>query len=231
MGCHALPWLPVFPTPTCFMNTILIADHHPVVSEGIGSIIRMNPALEVVGKVTNGQELFKFLSQKKPNVLIIELDLPEINGINALRTIKKEYPEVKILVFSFHAEEMYALSAIKAGAAGYISKTAEPKTLESAIYQVARGGIYLNKKITDKLNSGITKGKSLMANFKKLSTREAEVLSLISAGKRNKDIAETLNINEKTVSTYKTRLLKKLNVDNVADLITRTRLLQLNDLT
>lgn len=213
------------------MNTVLIADHHPVVSEGIGSIIRMNPALEIIGKVTNGNELYKFLSRQVPNVLIIELDLPEINGINALRTIKKEYPEVRILVFSFHPEEMYALSTIKAGAAGYISKTAEPKTLESAIYQVARGGIYLNKKITEKINSGITKGKTLVERYKKLSTREAEVLSLISAGKRNKDIAETLHINEKTVSTYKTRLLKKLNVDNVADLITRSRLLQLNDST
>lgn len=221
----------VFPTPTCFMNTILIADHHPVVSEGIGSIIRMNPALEIIGKVTNGNELFKFLARQVPTVLILELDLPEIHGINAIRTLKKEYSELRILVFSYHAEEMYALSAIKAGASGYISKTTDSKTLESAIYQVARGGIYLNKKITEKLNTGMSKGKSLITKFKKLSTREIEVLNLISAGKRNKDIAETLHINEKTVSTYKTRLLKKLNVDNVADLITRSRLLEINPST
>lgn len=221
----------VFSTPTCFMNTILIADHHPVVSEGIGSIIRMNPALEIIGKVTNGNELFKFLSRQPPTVLIMELDLPEIQGINAIRTLKKEYPEVRILIFSYHAEEMYALSAIKAGASGYISKTTEPKTLETAIYQVARGGIYLSKKISEKLNNGMSKGKSLITKFKKLSTREIEVLNLISAGKRNKDIAEALKINEKTVSTYKTRLLKKLNVDNIADLITRSRLLEINPAT
>lgn len=213
------------------MNTILIADHHPVVSEGIGSIIRMNPALEIIGKVTNGNELFKFLSRQPPTVLIMELDLPEIQGINAIRTLKKEYPEVRILIFSYHAEEMYALSAIKAGASGYISKTTEPKTLETAIYQVARGGIYLSKKISEKLNNGMSKGKSLITKFKKLSTREIEVLNLISAGKRNKDIAEALKINEKTVSTYKTRLLKKLNVDNIADLITRSRLLEINPAT
>ncbi|MGY5848929.1 response regulator [Salegentibacter sp. F14] len=213
------------------MNTILIADHHPVVSEGIGSIIRMNPALEIIGKVTNGNELFKFLTQQIPTVLVLELDLPEIHGINAIRTLKKEYPALRILIFSYHAEELYALSAIKAGASGYISKTTDPETLESAIYQVARGGIYLNKKITEKLNTGMSKGKSLITKFKKLSTREIEVLNLISAGKRNKDIAETLNINEKTVSTYKTRLLKKLNVDNVADLITRSRLLEINPST
>jgi DNA-binding NarL/FixJ family response regulator len=105
---------------------------------------------------------------------------------------------------------------------------AKPEELEKAIYQVARGGIYLNKKITDKLNAGMSPGRNLIAKFKKLSTRESEVLNLISSGKRNKDIAEALSINEKTVSTYKTRLLKKLQVDNVADLITRSRLLQIS---
>ena len=96
-----------------------------------------------------------------------------------------------------------------------------------AITQVARGGIYLNRNITERINSGMSHGNSLISKFKKLSTRESEVLNLISNGKRNKDIAEALDINEKTVSTYKTRLLKKLKVDNIADLIHQTRLLQL----
>ncbi|MFO7720814.1 MAG: response regulator transcription factor, partial [Gillisia sp.] len=99
--------------------------------------------------------------------------------------------------------------------------------LQMAITQVARGGIYLNRNITERINSGISQSNSLISKFKKLSTREAEVLNLISNGKRNKDIAEALDINEKTVSTYKTRLLKKLKVDNIADLIHQTRLLQL----
>ncbi|MFZ0490468.1 MAG: response regulator transcription factor [Salegentibacter sp.] len=210
------------------MYSVLIADHHPIISKGIGSVLRNNPALEINGSVTTGDELFSYLQNKVPDVLIMELDLPKINGINALRTIKKEYPQTKILIYSCHPEEMYALSAIKAGAAGYISKTVRTDKLEAAIYQVARGGIYLNQQITQRLNSGISQGKGLVARFKRLSTRETEVLNLISSGKRNKDIAEALSINEKTVSTYKTRLLKKLRVDNVADLITQARLLQLN---
>ncbi len=210
------------------MSTVLIADHHPVVHEGIRCILKNNPALEVVGSVHSGMELYGFLSERQPDVLVIEIDLPEINGINALRTIKNDYTKTKILVCTGHPEEVYALSAIKAGAAGYISKMAKPEELEKAIYQVARGGIYLNKKITDKLNAGMSPGRNLIAKFKKLSTRESEVLNLISSGKRNKDIAEALSINEKTVSTYKTRLLKKLQVDNVADLITRSRLLQIS---
>ncbi|MFD1096768.1 response regulator [Salegentibacter chungangensis] len=209
------------------MYSVLIADHHPIISKGIGSVLRNNPALEISGSVTNGDDLYTRLNEKEPDVLIMELDLPQLNGINALRKIKQEHPGTKILIYSCHPEEMYALSAIKAGAAGYISKTALPDQLESAIYQVARGGIYLNKNITQKLNSGISQGRNLVAKFKKLSTRETEVLNLLASGKRNKDIAEALSINEKTVSTYKTRLLKKLNVDNVADLITQARLLQL----
>lgn len=210
------------------MYRVLIADHHPIVAEGIKCILMNNPALQVTGRVSSGNQLFSQLDKESPDVLIIELDLPQINGINAIRRIKQEYPDVKTLIFSSHPEEMYALSTIKAGAAGYISKHSDNETLEKAIYQVARGGIYLNRKITEKLNSGVTRGKGLITKFKKLSTRESEVLNLLSSGKRNKDIAEALDINEKTVSTYKTRLLKKLKVDNVADLITQSRLLQLN---
>lgn len=209
------------------MSTILIADHHPITHKGISSLIIDQNELDVIGNVTNGNDLVKSLRAQTPEVLVIEIDLPEINGITALRTIKTEFPRIRILVFSCHPEEMYALSAIKAGASGYLAKTASTESLFNAILQVARGGIYLNKNITDKINSGATNGNGLIAKFKKLSTREMEVLNLLSNGKRNKDIAEALDINEKTVSTYKTRLLKKLKVDNLADLINQSRLLQL----
>lgn len=209
------------------MSTILIADHHPITREGITSLLLDQHELNVIGNVTNGNDLFNSLKIHSPEVLVIEIDLPEINGITALRTIKTEFPRIKILVYSCHPEEMYALSAIKAGASGYLSKTASTEKLNNAIQQVARGGIYLNKNITDRINSGASSGNGLIAKFKKLSTRETEVLNLLSNGKRNKDIAEALDINEKTVSTYKTRLLKKLKVDNLADLINQSRLLQL----
>lgn len=209
------------------MSTILIADHHPITRVGITSLLSENDDLEVIGNVTSGQELFKFLKNKIPDVLVMEIDLPEINGITALRTIKTQFPGTKMLIFSCHPEEMYALSSIKAGASGYLSKTVPTENLQQAIQQVARGGIYLNKNITEKINSGVSQGNGLISKFKKLSTREAEVLNMLATGKRNKEIAEALDINEKTVSTYKTRLLKKLKVDNLADLIHQTRLLQL----
>lgn len=209
------------------MNKVLIADHHPITRLGISALLESDGSYEVVGKVTNGKELEKALRQGIPDVLIMEIDLPEVNGITALRTIKADHPGTRILILSCHPEEMYALNAIKAGASAYLSKTASTETIKEAIHQVARGGIYLNKEISDRLNSGISRTNNLISRYKKLSTREIEVLNLLSTGKRNKDIAEALDINEKTVSTYKTRLLKKLKVDNLADLITQSRLLQL----
>ncbi len=209
------------------MSSILIADHHPITREGISSLLKENDDLNIIGSVTSGTDLFKFLKNTIPDVLVMEIDLPEINGISALRTIKTQYPGTKMLIFTCHPEEMYALSAIKAGASGYLSKTVSTISLQQAIQQVARGGIYLNKNITDKINTGFAQSNSLISKFKKLSTREAEVLNMLASGKRNKDIADALEINEKTVSTYKTRLLQKLKVDNLADLIHQTRLLQL----
>ena len=209
------------------MNKILIADHHPITTTGISALLEGETAYDIIGEVNSGKQLFQFLSQKLPDVLILEIDLPEINGFTALRRIKKEYP-TKILVFSCHPEEMYALSAIKAGAAAYLSKTVSTEVLKKALDQVARGGIFLSKEINDRLYDGNTKSYSLVSRYKRLSTREIEVLNLLSTGKRNKEIAEALCINEKTVSTYKTRLLKKLRVDNLADLINQSRLLQLS---
>lgn len=209
------------------MTKILIADHHPITRMGISSLLEREGVYEIVGKVTNGKDMFKALRSQNPDVLILEIDLPDINGITALRTIKSENPGTKILILSCHPEEMYALNSIKAGAAAYLSKTASTEILKEAVHQVARGGIYLNKEISDKINSGSARSNNLVSRYKKLSTREIEVLNLLSSGKRNKDIAEALNINEKTVSTYKTRLLKKLRVDNLADLINQSRLLQI----
>ena len=209
------------------MSSILIADHHPITRAGITALLSENKDLEVIGSVSSGNDLFKFLKNKIPDVLVMEIDLPEINGITALRTIKSQFPGTKMLIFTCQPEEMYALSAIKAGASGFLSKTVSTDNLQKAIQQVARGGIYLNKEITDKINSGFSQSNSLISKFKRLSTREAEVLNMLASGKRNKDIADALDINEKTVSTYKTRLLQKLKVDNLADLIHQTRLLQL----
>jgi DNA-binding NarL/FixJ family response regulator len=160
------------------------------------------------------------------DILILEIDIPNLNSITALKAIKREFPHIKILVLSCHPEEMYALSAIKYGASGYVAKTADVERIINAITQVQKGGIYLNEALSQRLVNDGNATQGLAYKYKKLSSREIEVLNLLSNGKRNKEIAADLDINEKTVSTYKMRLLKKLEAQNVAELIKHARLLQ-----
>lgn len=210
------------------MNKVLIADHHPITRKGIASILTQEGNYEVTGYVNDGNDLLNALTTKEVDILILEIDIPNLNSITALKAIKREFPHIKILILSCHPEEMYALSAIKYGAAGYVAKTAALERVVNAINQVQRGGIYLNEALSQRLISDGNATQGLAHKYKKLSSREIEVLNLLSNGKRNKEIAADLDINEKTVSTYKMRLLKKLEAQNVAELIKHARLLQDN---
>lgn len=206
---------------------LIIADHHPIIRKGISCLLRKSDEFEIVGKAQNMDELNSVLEQSRADILIMELELPQLNGVSTLRYIKKEYPKLRILIFSHLAEEIYALRCIKTGAAGFLSKSASSKVLLKALKRLAKGGIYLNEELNSSFSQRSVGESSAINRYKKLSTREIEVLNMLSSGKRNKDIAEALDINEKTVSTYKTRLLTKLKVDNIADLINQARLFRL----
>ncbi|MBT8310733.1 MAG: response regulator transcription factor [Flavobacteriaceae bacterium] len=208
------------------MIKVLVVDHHPIVRKGIIKMFESSPEIDVVGEADNGKELFNFIDNHRVDIVISEIDLPQLNGITALRTLKKDHHEVKVIIFSSHPEEIYAVSTIKAGAAGYLHKSASTDTLKEAILKVYRGGIYISNNLAQRLAFDENGSKSSKL-YKKLSTREVEVLRLLSSGKKNKEIAKELEINEKTVSTYKARLLKKLNVTNLVDLINQARHLEL----
>lgn len=211
------------------MTQLTIADHHPIIKEGLENILKDHDFL-IANLVLDGENLQASLEANIPDLLILEIDLPNLQGLSSIKTLRKRFPGIKILIFSQHPEEMYALSSIKAGAMGYVGKLADIRTVRSAILQVVKGGIYLNENLSDMLAQSETNTNNLAYRYKKLSSRETEVLNMLSAGKRNKDIAETLNINEKTVSTYKTRLLRKLDAGSLAELIQQARLLQTSDL-
>ena len=115
------------------MKKIVIADHHPVTRKGITCMLKKDENFQIVGKANNGTELYKTLEEVEPDILIMEIDMPQINGINALRSIKQKFPELRVLIFSTHPEEIYALRAIKSGAAGYVPKSASSKILLKAL--------------------------------------------------------------------------------------------------
>jgi len=208
------------------MITVLIADSHPIVRLGIKQVLSTASDFEVIGDVSSTSELFRTLEKVSPDVVMLEMDIPEINGIATLRKIKQEFPSTKVLMYSGQSEDVYALSTIRAGAFGYLSKTADVDYIISAIKKVAEGNMFITNELAQRLafDEGTQKPRRF---FRKLSTREVEVLKLLASGKRNKEVAEGLNLNEKTVSTYKARLMRKLNVDNLVDLLQQAKALEL----
>lgn len=208
------------------MIKVLIADSHPVVRLGIKKVLESSSDIEIIADVSTTEALFESLKKVSPDVIILEMDIPEINGIAALRKLKSEFPEIKTLMFSGQSEDVYALSTIRAGAYGYLSKTADLDYIVSAVKKVSEGNMFITNELAQRLafDEGTQKPRRF---FRKLSSREVEVLKLLASGKRNKEVAEGLNLNEKTVSTYKARLMKKLNVDNLVDLLQQAKALEL----
>jgi len=208
------------------MIKVLIADNHPVVRLGIKNVLESSSDIKVIADVATTTELFESLKSAKPDVVILEMDIPEINGIATLRKLKSEFPNIKTLMYSGQSEDVYALSTIRAGAFGYLSKTADLNYIVTAVKKVSEGNMFITNELAQRLafDEGTQKPRRF---FRKLSSREVEVLKLLASGKRNKEVAEGLGLNEKTVSTYKARLMKKLNVDNLVDLLQQAKALEL----
>lgn len=208
------------------MIKVLIADNHPIIRMGVKHVLDSASGIKVVDSASTTEELFEKLEKITPDVVMLEMDIPEINGIATLRKIKKEFPDVKVLMYSGQSEDVYALSTIRAGAFGYLSKTSDIDYLIMAVKKVSEGNMFITNELAQRLafDEGTQKPRRF---FRKLSSREVEVLKLLASGKRNKDVALGLNLNEKTVSTYKARLMKKLNVDNMVDLLQQAKALEL----
>ena len=196
------------------MDTIkvVIADDHAVIRKGINLFVDQADDIDIVGEAEDGEELLKLLKTVKPDVLLLDIDMPKINGISALRQIDLKHSTIKIVMVSMHPEEIYGKTSMKLGAVGYVSKNKDPKEILDAIRIVNAGKLYFNSGSHERRSNDLEP-------LRKLSKRESEVLKLISAGKANKDIAVELNISDKTVSTYKLRLMTKLGANSLVDLV------------
>jgi len=209
------------------MIRVFVADSHPIIFKGIKAVFRDSTEISIEGKGVHSTELVHFLKTKKADVVLLELALVGFEGIHILEKLKEKYTKVKFLVFSSLQEEMYAVSALKAGASGYLSKTNSLSHLREAILKVSSGGVY----ITNELATIIAFNESNQnprAVLDKLSAREIQVLRLVAKGIRNKEIAATLQISDKTVSTYRARLMKKIGAKNLVELIEKTQHIDLD---
>jgi len=205
------------------MIKLLVADNHPIIRKGLEHLFSASSNIKIVGSVNDGDDILDFIKNNDVDVILTETDFPKLNGLTVLRYLKKDYPDIKTIIFSGQPEEVYGINAIKAGASGFISKAVNIITINEAVLKVYDGGIYLSDTLTQQLAFGAKSNKS-GAFYKKLSTRESEVLKLLTIGRKNKEISKELDINEKTVSTYKARLMRKLKVNNLVDLVNQAKL-------
>ena len=180
-----------------------------------------DPGIEIVGEAENGHEAIRAVGQLTPHLVLMDLTMPEMNGMEAITEIKRRYPNVLVLVMTLHRAEDYVHAALKAGANGYILKEGTQEEFRLAIRTVLKGKTYLSMDVSDKVVSGyLGGGKSSAAGsvYDSLTHREREVLKLVAEGKANKRIAELLNLSAKTVEKHRSNLMRKLDLHNASEL-------------
>ena len=202
-------------------QTIVIAEDYTILREGLRSLISSNPDFEVVAEAGDGQEAINFVEKLKPDLILMDLSMPRMNGMDAIREIRRRVPETKIVVLTIHKTEEYILEALKAGADGYVLKDVTHDELIMAAKNVLRGKRYLSPGISETVLEGYLQGRKTVkhqTSWETLTHREREVLKLIAEGHRNKEIAEYLCISVKTIDRHRSNLMKKLDLHNVSAL-------------
>jgi len=200
---------------------VLIADDHKVIRNGLKRVINAEPDMEVVGEADDGQEAWQKTSELQPDVVIMDISMPKLDGIKATEKLKRECPQVKVLALSAYDNNGYINRLFQAGASGYLLKLAAAEELISAIHVVAEGGRYLDKTLTGKILEGYIRRKPAGAGAKRdtLTEREEEVLRLVAQGFINKEIAAKLSVSVKTVEAHKSNLMQKLGLHSRAEIV------------
>jgi two-component system, NarL family, invasion response regulator UvrY len=196
---------------------VLIADDHAIVRQGLRQILSDTTDLEVAGEADNGAAAIQLARQQAWDVMLMDVSMPDRNGIDALKMIRKEFPRLPVLILSMYPEDQYAVRALKAGAAGYLTKQSAPEQLVHAIRQVASGKKYVSAALALELADAISDD-SERAPHERLSDREFQTLRLIASGKTLTQIGTELNLSVKTVSVYRARLLEKMKLRNNAEI-------------
>lgn len=208
------------------MIKVIIADNQPVVRFGIKSYFKNHSEINTSGESHDFAEVLDTLKNKEVDVLILDLEFEGLKSVNVVKSMVKDFPKTKVVIYTNLSETMYAPNLLKTGVAGFIHKTESLESLESAIIRVSNGEVIFSESVKRNIAMAAKLHKSERL-YRKLSTRELEVLRYLSGGKKNHEISEILGLNEKTISTYKLRLLNKLNVTNLVDLVNKAKTLDI----
>jgi len=201
--------------------SIVIAEDHTILREGVKALLSSHPDLKVVGEAADGLEAIRCVQIHSPDMILLDLSMPRMTGLDAIKEIKRVTPQIKIVVLTVHNTEEYILSTLQAGADGYVLKDAHSTELLTAIRHVLDGHRYLSPGISGTIIDGLLEGKkesAIRSAWDTLTQREREILKLVAEGHKNKDIADLLCISIKTVEKHRANLMDKLGLHNVASL-------------
>lgn len=199
------------------MVKILVADDHAIVREGLKQILADTDDIHVAGEASCSQQVLDMVRSRDFDLVLLDISMPGLNGLDTVKLLKKEKPNLKMLVLSIHPEDQYAVRAIKAGASGYLTKESDPEVLISAIRDVARGGKYISRSLSEQLVNYLSNA-SGTPTHEILSDREYQVVMMIAQGKTVSQIADELSLSVKTISTNRTRALRKMGMKTNAEL-------------
>lgn len=198
------------------MTRVILCDDHAVVRRGLREILEESAGVEVRAEASSGAELLQQLRQQACDLLILDLTMPGMSGLEVLKEVRKEWPKLPVLVLSFHSEDQYAVRVLKAGAAGYLTKESAPEQLLQALKKIMAGGKYITPALAERLVGNLQTPNQ--AAHEALSDREYQIFCLIAGGKTPTRIAADLGLSVKTVSTYRSRILEKMALQNNAEL-------------
>ncbi len=202
-------------------HRICLAEDHTILRAGLKALLDSDPNIEVVGEASNGLELLELLHKCNPDLVILDLSMPRLRGLEAISEIRQRHPLINILVLTMHDSEDFVFAALNNGAKGYALKESSPNELMMAINTVLAGKVYLSPEISGKVLNGYLEGKKTdkpSSAWDSLTHREREILKLIAERQKNKDIAECLHMSVKTVETHRSNLMKKLGLHSAAAL-------------
>jgi two-component system invasion response regulator UvrY len=199
------------------MIKVLVADDHPVVREGLKQILSEAQDIKVTAEAEDGHEILDKVRNQEFDVIVLDITMPGMMGLDVLKQLKSEKPELPVLILSMHPEEQYAIRVLRAGASGYLTKGSAPDKLTEAIRKLYRGGRYVSSSLAERLAAELG-GDLTKLPHQTLSDREYQVMCLIASGKTVTQVAEQLALSVKTVSTYRTRILEKMRMQSNAEL-------------
>ena len=200
---------------------VLLADDHALLRAGVRALLQGIPEIEVIGEASDGRDALAAIKTLRPHIVLMDIAMPGMSGLEAAARVARDFPQTRVIILSMHAGEEFVCQAIRAGAAGYLLKDAEPTELEFAIKAVARGESYLTPSVSKQVLSSYMQlvGGETPITQETLTPRQREILQLIAEGKTTKEIASLLKISVKTAQTHRTELMERLDIHDIAGLV------------